>query len=209
LLEDASGTIDCGFRIFNTEGNLVNEILLLAKYGADRIVWHRQDLHSYLMKAATSTERAGPAAVIRTNSRVISCDCEAGTVVLQTQETLTADLVVGADGINSNLRTTILGREIPPKPTGSSCYRLMMSSQSLHQRAPQFAAAITPEDSYTSMIMAMTVASLWAQHGTAHYIASSVSSLTNACTRIPTPHKGAPKVLGLSFDALQGSIDSS
>jgi salicylate hydroxylase len=154
LLEAASGTIDCGFRIFNTEGKLVNQIPLLAKYGADRIVWHRQDLHSYLMKAATSTMRAGPAAVIRTNSRVIACDCEAGTVVLQNQETLTADLVVGADGIHSNLRTTVLGREIQPKPTGSSCYRLMMSSQSLRQRAPQFAAAITPEDPYTSMIMA-------------------------------------------------------
>jgi salicylate hydroxylase len=154
LLEDASGTIDCGFRIFNTDGVLVNEIPLLAKYGADRIVWHRQDLHSYLMKAATSTERTGPAATIRTNSRVISCDCEAGTVVLHTQETLTADLVVGADGIHSNLRTAVLGKEIKPKPTGSSCYRLMMPSQALRQHAPDFAAAIKPEEPYTSMIMA-------------------------------------------------------
>jgi salicylate hydroxylase len=156
LIKAASGTIDCGFRIFTTEGKLVNEIPLLAKtqYGADRIVWHRQDLHSYLLGAATNTTRAGPAVIVRTSARVITCDCEAGTVTLENQETLTADLIVGADGIHSNLRSLVLGQEVKPKPTGSSCYRLMMSSQALRQSAPQFAATITPEEPYTSMIMA-------------------------------------------------------
>lgn len=156
LLESANGTVDCGFRIFNTEGKMVNEIPLLARtqYGADRIIWHRQDLHSYLMRSATSTARAGPPVVVRTSARVTNCDCNAGTVTLENQETLTADLVIGADGIHSKLRATVTQEEIKPKPTGSSCYRLMMSSEALRQRAPQFASKINPEDPYTSMIMA-------------------------------------------------------
>jgi salicylate hydroxylase len=156
LLEGASGTVDCGFRIFNTEGKLVNEIPLLAKtqYGADRVVWHRQDLHSYLMSAAKSTTRVGPPAVVRTSARVVDCDCDAGVVTLEDGETIKADLIVGADGIHSRLRSFVLGKEIKPKPTGSSCYRLMMPSQILKQQAPRFAAQINPEAPYTSMVMA-------------------------------------------------------
>jgi salicylate hydroxylase len=156
LLEAADGTVDCGFRIFNTEGKMVNEIPLLARtqYGADRIVWHRQDLHSYLMRSATSTTRTGPPVALRTSARVTSCDCDAGSVTLENSEILKADLVVGADGIHSKLRATVTKEEIKPRPTGSSCYRLMMSSEALRQSAPQFAAKIVPEDPYTSMIMA-------------------------------------------------------
>src|SRR5690242_12399147 len=60
LLEDSNGTVDNGFRIYNTEGNMVNEIPLRSRtqYGADRIMWHRQDLHAYLRKIATCTEAA-------------------------------------------------------------------------------------------------------------------------------------------------------
>jgi len=156
LLEGANGTVDHGFRIFNTEGRMVNEISLLARtqYGADRIVWHRQDLHSHLMKAVEDERRAGPVPRVRTSSRVVDCNCSAGIVTLQNGETLEADLVIGADGIHSVLRPLVLGKEVVPKPTGSSCYRLMMSSQSLKEQAPDFAAHIKPEDPYTSMVMA-------------------------------------------------------
>ncbi|KAH7385237.1 FAD binding domain-containing protein [Phaeosphaeria sp. MPI-PUGE-AT-0046c] len=156
LLESADGTVDCGFRVFNTDGKMVNEIPLLARtqYGADRIVWHRQDLHSYLMRSATNTARAGPPVVVRTSARVILCDCDSGVVTLENQEILAAHLVIGADGIHSKLRATVTQEDIRPKATGSSCYRLMMSSEALWERAPQFASKITPEDPYTSMIIA-------------------------------------------------------
>jgi salicylate hydroxylase len=156
LLEASSGTVDKGFRIYNTGGRLVHEIPLLAKaqYGADRILWHRRDLHSYFMQAATSAKRAGPAAEVRTNARVVQCDCDTGIVTLQDGEVLKADLIIGADGIHSDLRSSVVGKEVKPKPTGSSAYRIMMSSSDLRERSPLFAATITPEDPYTSMIMA-------------------------------------------------------
>ena len=48
LLEDSNGTIDHGFRIYSVDGKMVNEIPLRSKtqYGADRIMWHREDLHA-------------------------------------------------------------------------------------------------------------------------------------------------------------------
>ncbi|OWY46930.1 FAD binding-like protein [Alternaria alternata] len=156
LLEDSNGTIDHGFRIYSVDGKMVNEIPLRSKtqYGADRIMWHREDLHAYLREKATSTERNGQPAVLRTSARVSSCDCEEGKVILENGETLEADLVIGADGIHSALRTSVLGREIHPKSTGSSAYRLMLPTAILNERAPQFSANIKPEQPYTSMIMA-------------------------------------------------------
>ncbi|KAF3039906.1 hypothetical protein E8E12_005699 [Didymella heteroderae] len=156
LLEDSNGMVDHGFRIYNVDGKMVNEIPLRSKtqYGADRIMWHRQDLHAYLRKMATSTERRGEPAILRTSARVASCDCREGKVILEDGEVLEGDLVIGADGIHSALRTSVLSKEIKPKPTGSSAYRLMLPTAVLNERAPQFAANIKPEEPYTSMVMA-------------------------------------------------------
>lgn len=156
LVDGSRGTVDCGFRIFNTEGTLVNEIPLLARkqYEADRIVWHRQDLHSLLIKAAQDPSRAGPVVTIKTSSRVTACDCDAGIITLQNGETMEADLIVGSDGIHSALRPVVIGKHMIPQPTGSSCYRLMLSTSELRQKAPSFVAHIMPEEPYTSMVVA-------------------------------------------------------
>jgi salicylate hydroxylase len=156
VLEKASGMVDCGFRVYNIEGDRVNEISLRnkTKYGADRIMWHRQDLHNYLRATATSTDGKGTPATLCTASRVEHCDLSSGTITLENGERLTADLIVAADGIHGRLRTDVLGKEIKAQPTGLSAYRLMMSSSNLEQRAPSFFSHIRPQDPYTSMIMA-------------------------------------------------------
>jgi salicylate hydroxylase len=156
LLEDSNGTVDHGFRMYSTEGKMVREIPLLSRtqYGADRIMWHRQDLHAFLRKMATCTELPGKPATLRTSARVSHCECDAGKVTLEDGEILQADLVVGADGIHSAMRTFVLGKEVKPKPTGSSAYRLMLSTSSLRETAPDFAANIKPEQPYTSMVVA-------------------------------------------------------
>src|SRR5690242_14349008 len=156
LIEDSKGTIDHGFRVYNIDGKKVNEIPLRGKiqYGADRIMWHRQDLHAYLRRIAIDVEREGQPAVLRTSARVSQCNCGDGKVTLENGEVLEADLVIGADGIHSVLRTSVLGEEITPKPTGYSAYRLMLPMKVLRERAPQFIENIRPEEPYTSMIMA-------------------------------------------------------
>jgi salicylate hydroxylase len=156
LFSTARGMVDRGFRIYNVDGAKVSEIPLTtkSKYGADRIMYHRQDLHECLKKAATSTRRDGPPAEIRVSSRVVSCDCEAGVVVLENGEELEADLIVAADGIHSVLRRCVLDEDIDPIPTGLSLYRFMLPTEQLENEAPEFCANINPTEPYTSMLFA-------------------------------------------------------
>jgi salicylate hydroxylase len=153
LLEATSGMVDRGFRLYNVHGDRVNELSFQnnTKYGADRIMWHRQDLHSFLKKTATTGDNA---ASLRTSACVTECDPESGTITLEDGEKIEADLVIAADGIHSKLRATVLGKETTARPTGLSAYRLMMPSKEIEQRAPAFAACVQPRDPYTSMIMA-------------------------------------------------------
>lgn len=45
----------------------------------------------------------------------------------QSGEVITADLLVGADGIASRARQALLGREDPPLPTGDLAYRIVLN----------------------------------------------------------------------------------
>ena len=87
--------VDHGFRIFNVEGTNVNTIPLLDKveYGGQRVMYHRQDLHSCLIRAATSESREGNPVTIRTSAKVVACDYANGSVSLDSGEQLSADLM--------------------------------------------------------------------------------------------------------------------
>jgi salicylate hydroxylase len=100
-LEDARGLVDEGFRVYSTSGELVNEVPLTARteYGANRIMYHRMDLHDALKKAALSTDRDGDPVEIRVSSRVVACDPVKGTVELADGSLVEGDIIVGADGM--------------------------------------------------------------------------------------------------------------
>ncbi|KXL49920.1 MAG: hypothetical protein FE78DRAFT_103949 [Acidomyces sp. 'richmondensis'] len=118
-LEQANGMIDRGFRIYDTDGTITNTVPLLSKteYDGDRIMYHRQDLHESLKAAAITAGRGSQSAKVRTSSRVVRCDCEAGVITLESGEDIHADLIVGADGIHSILRDFVLGQKAKPVPT--------------------------------------------------------------------------------------------
>jgi salicylate hydroxylase len=100
-LHGAREMVDEGFRIYNTDGKLVNTIPLLARtiYGSERLLFHRRDLHDVLKEAAVSPNRKGEPAVLRVASRVVGCDAVAGIVALEDGERIEADLIIGADGM--------------------------------------------------------------------------------------------------------------
>jgi salicylate hydroxylase len=85
------------------------------RYGSPFWDFHRANLHNCLVERAVEL-----GADIRINSRVdeIEFGSDSSTVVLTNGQRLTADLVVGADGIASRTRECFLGREDPPTPTG-------------------------------------------------------------------------------------------
>ncbi|KAL4811888.1 hypothetical protein BDW67DRAFT_189200 [Aspergillus spinulosporus] len=154
-LERARGMVDEGFRVYSTDGELVNEVPLTTnEYGASRLVYHRRDLHDALKRAALATDREGETVDIRVSSRVVRCDPINGTIETEKGETIEGDVIIGADGIHSVLRKYVLEDEITPLPTGHSAYRLMIPSNVLEEQEPEFCSKINPRSSFTSMMVA-------------------------------------------------------
>ncbi|KAI9925829.1 hypothetical protein MW887_005635 [Aspergillus wentii] len=155
-LQGARGMIDEGFRVYSTDGKLVNTVPLLTKtaYGANRVLYHRRDLHEALKHGATSSECDGDPVTIRVASRVVGCDPLQGTIILESGEYIHADLIVGADGIHSTIRKHVLDAEPVAMPTGHSAYRLMIPTQILQEKEKDFCSKIDPRLPYTSMMLA-------------------------------------------------------
>ncbi|KAK1984885.1 hypothetical protein LZ30DRAFT_650758 [Colletotrichum cereale] len=153
-LSKKGSMVDGGFRIYSVEGKLHADIPFHLKksYGADRMMYHRVDLHDALRMAATKEAADSEPVIIRTGCVVRDCDPEAGTVTLESGEVLTGDLIVGADGIKSVLRKSVLGKDVAAIPTGLSAYRLIIDSSELEQDK-DFISVIDPRKSLTTMIM--------------------------------------------------------
>ncbi|KAA8910688.1 hypothetical protein FN846DRAFT_897907 [Sphaerosporella brunnea] len=92
-------------------------------YGAPYCNVHRADYHNLLIDKCYSL-----GVRVLLNSRVVSADFNAPSITLASGETLTADLVIGADGLKSNLRSLLLGRPSPPYLTGDLAYRILISA---------------------------------------------------------------------------------
>ncbi|KAK0230622.1 FAD/NAD(P)-binding domain-containing protein [Armillaria fumosa] len=100
-------------------------------YGDPWVMAHRVDLHNELMRVALDTEGTGPPVQLRLGVQVVSCDVEACTVSLVDGTVCSADLIVGADGIRSTIRSYVLGKEIDILPTGIAGYRWLTPADAL------------------------------------------------------------------------------
>lgn len=148
--------VDGGFQVYNLDGELQMRIPLSTteKYGAERMLYHRIDLHDALKKRATSEEWPGEPAEIRVSSRVTHCDCDDGVVCTQTGEKFQADLIIGADGIKSVIRDSVLDTKVPALRTGHSAYRMILSVDKLLTDCKPFCDVVDPKAPYTTMVMA-------------------------------------------------------
>ncbi|KAJ7683664.1 FAD/NAD(P)-binding domain-containing protein [Mycena rosella] len=86
------------------------------------LLCHRSDVHNELMRLAVGAGD-GPPVQLHLGSRVLECDFENGTVTLENGDTIHADLVIGADGLHSVIRTSILGDAQTASASGISCFR--------------------------------------------------------------------------------------
>ncbi|KAJ4382603.1 hypothetical protein N0V86_001825 [Didymella sp. IMI 355093] len=96
--------------------------------------FHRANLHMALLDRAIEL-----GAKLTTNSRVVDVEYESSSAstraiaVCANGERHTADLVVGADGINSKCREILLGHDDPPLLTGDLAYRLLLDTEQMMQ----------------------------------------------------------------------------
>lgn len=81
------------------------------------VVSQRADLHSILLNHARLH------ATVRLDSRVTNVNPSLPSLTLHTGEVVSADLIIGADGIHSMLRNVVVGEQIIPTSTGDATYR--------------------------------------------------------------------------------------
>ena len=91
-----------------------------ARYGAPYLAVHRADLHGVLLAAA---REAG--VQVETGTPVGACDHGPPARVPTPAGALQADLLVGADGARSAVRSALFG-DAPPRFTGAVAWRLLL-----------------------------------------------------------------------------------
>ncbi|KAH4311234.1 hypothetical protein HBI24_137640 [Parastagonospora nodorum] len=96
--------------------------------------FHRANLHLGLLERAQEL-----GAKLTTKTKVVDVEYESsgdghstiGIAVCEDGKRYKADLVVGADGINSKCREILLGHEDPPLLTGDLAYRLLLNTEDM------------------------------------------------------------------------------
>ncbi|KAJ6580733.1 FAD/NAD(P)-binding domain-containing protein [Mycena capillaripes] len=102
----------------------------MAIEGKVALMCTRSDLHAELERLAIGPGE-GPPGVINLASKVVDCEPESGSLTLSDGRTIQSDLVLGADGISSTIRTHILGHEQKPSPTGLTAARTLLDMSAL------------------------------------------------------------------------------
>lgn len=64
---------------------------------------HRVDLQNELLELATRQNGPGKPCKLALGEQVVSCDAEFGSVTLKNGMMITADVIIGADGIRSTV----------------------------------------------------------------------------------------------------------
>lgn len=92
---------------------------------------HRVKLHDALKEAAISTSTPGEPAVLHLASPVAEIDPATATVHLKDGTSVSADVVLGADGVHSIARTKIPGGDVKPFGSGKSAFRFLVERKAV------------------------------------------------------------------------------
>lgn len=98
------------------------------KYGFPFWDFHRANLHQCLLDRAVEL---GAEVLCKARVDHVKFGDETSTVVLHDGREMTADLVIGADGIASRMRECLVGHKDPPTPTGDLAYRLLLKTKDM------------------------------------------------------------------------------
>ncbi|KAJ7304745.1 FAD/NAD(P)-binding domain-containing protein [Mycena albidolilacea] len=95
---------------------------------------HRTALHEELKRLALGEEGTGTPVQIFLGKEIANCDPEAGTLTSQAGETYEADVIIGADGIRSTMRTVVLGSSVVAPATKTCAFRWTVDASKLEGR---------------------------------------------------------------------------
>ncbi|KAF7528389.1 hypothetical protein G7054_g10167 [Neopestalotiopsis clavispora] len=116
--------------VFNPQGEVISQRSIAdleSKYTYPWQMIHRVDLHEALKKLAVDDEGPGKPVSLHLRCKVVSCDPSRPVVTLEDGRNFEGDLLVGADGVHSILRSVVSGEDIPISPSGGSAFRFLVS----------------------------------------------------------------------------------
>ncbi|KAI5927748.1 hypothetical protein F4810DRAFT_279687 [Camillea tinctor] len=90
------------------------------------LLTHRGALQDKLKEFALAKDGQGPPAVLHTASKVIDVQPEAGEITLEDGTVVTADVIVGADGVYSKTRAAIHGNKYRLFSSGKAAFRFLI-----------------------------------------------------------------------------------
>ncbi|RPB04213.1 FAD/NAD(P)-binding domain-containing protein [Choiromyces venosus 120613-1] len=114
---------------YKSDGSLAFEMdasRIADRYPHPWQLMHRVDLHSALKERAIAKEGKGVPAIITTSSQVVGVDFEKNELILKDGERYSGDVIIGADGVHSALRSAVLGENTPALPSGQSAFRFLI-----------------------------------------------------------------------------------
>ena len=85
-------------------------LLLSLIYLPFQMLCHRVDLQNELLALATRRDGPGKPCKLSLGEQVVSCDPEFGSVTLKNGMMVTADVIIGADGIRSTVSSAARSR---------------------------------------------------------------------------------------------------
>ncbi|KAF2163952.1 hypothetical protein M409DRAFT_25728 [Zasmidium cellare ATCC 36951] len=102
------------------------------QYGAPSLAAHRVDLHNALRELATGPGAGTPVNVLE-GITVTAYSPSAGSVTLEDGRTMTADVIVAADGVKSTAHKHIIGEERPTTLSRLSNVRFCVPTETMLQ----------------------------------------------------------------------------
>lgn len=98
------------------------------KWGYEYYMFHRQDMHAMLMESAIGEKGEGQPAKLVVNHKCRNLDVETGEVVFENGVKVKHDVVIGADGIGSAVRS-LIGVHPEKQAASSSCLHANVSTE--------------------------------------------------------------------------------
>lgn len=95
-------------------------------YGVPYLHIHRADYHRILVAEA---ERLG--VKLQLGSTVTKIDFDTASIRIRDKPNFYADLILGADGLKSACRESLLGHTDPPRLTGDLAYRIVIKAEDI------------------------------------------------------------------------------
>ncbi|KZM20794.1 monooxygenase [Ascochyta rabiei] len=127
--EEIRAVVGAGYRTYNLKEEEMSKSLVGDGPDGDGALWFvfRQDLKDALLHRVTREDGEGSPVKVLYGTHVVSVEPRTGVVEFADRMSVQAYLIIGADGIHSRVRSSVIPASHPaPTPCGLSVYRFIL-----------------------------------------------------------------------------------